>query len=78
MVLVTKKPPATAGHTRGRFDPWVGLSPWRRKWQPTPVHCLRNLTDRGARWATIHGVAESPTQLKELNRHKATMGDEIA
>ena len=19
------------------FDPWVGKSPWRRKWQPTPV-----------------------------------------
>ena len=22
---------------RGRFDPWVGKIPWRRKWQPTPV-----------------------------------------
>ena len=20
------------------FDPWVGKIPWRRKWQPTPVH----------------------------------------
>ena len=20
-----------------RFDPWVGKSPWRRIWQPTPV-----------------------------------------
>ena len=19
------------------FDPWVGKSPWRRNWQPTPV-----------------------------------------
>ena len=19
------------------FDPWVGTTPWRRKWQPTPV-----------------------------------------
>ena len=19
------------------FDPWVGKTPWRRKWQPTPV-----------------------------------------
>ena len=24
-------------HRRHRFDPWVGMSPWRRKWQPTPV-----------------------------------------
>ena len=23
---------------RLRFDPWVGKIPWRRKWQPTPVH----------------------------------------
>ena len=22
---------------RGRFDPWIGKSPWRRKRQPTPV-----------------------------------------
>ena len=22
---------------RQGFDPWVGKSPWRRKWQPTPV-----------------------------------------
>jgi len=19
------------------FDPWIGMIPWRRKWQPTPV-----------------------------------------
>ena len=24
-------------HKRRRFDPWVRKSPWRRKWQPTPV-----------------------------------------
>ena len=34
---------------RCRFDPWVEKSPWRRKWQPTPVflpgkpHGQRNL-----------------------------------
>ena len=22
---------------RHRFDPWVRKTPWRRKWQPTPV-----------------------------------------
>ena len=22
---------------RSRFDPWVGKSPWRRKWQPPPI-----------------------------------------
>ena len=24
-------------HRRRGFDPWVRKSPWRRKWQPTPV-----------------------------------------
>ena len=23
-----------------RFDPWVRMIPWRRKWQPTPVFLL--------------------------------------
>ena len=25
------------GPNRYRFDRWVGMIPWRRKWQPTPV-----------------------------------------
>jgi len=33
--------------------------PWRRKWQPTPVFLLGNPMDRGAWWATVHGVAKS-------------------
>ena len=24
-------------HKRSGFDPWVGMIPWRRAWQPTPV-----------------------------------------
>ena len=36
---------------RPGFDPWVGMIPWRRKWQLTPVflpgesHGLRSLVD---------------------------------
>ena len=26
---------------RPGFDPWVGMIPWRRKWQPTPVFLPR-------------------------------------
>jgi len=45
---------------RGRFDPWVGKNPWRRKWQPTPVFLLGNPMDRKAWQATVHGIAEQP------------------
>ena len=38
MVLVVKKPPASAGGVRDSgLHPWVGKIPWRRAWQPTIV-----------------------------------------
>ena len=55
------------------LDPWVGKIPWR-KWQPTPV-CLENPMDRGAWWATVHGVAQSRTRLKQLST--AQQGQEV-
>ena len=42
---------------RHGFDPWVVKIPWRRKWQPTPVFLPGKSMDRGAWWATVHGVA---------------------
>ena len=44
-----------------RFDPWVGKIPWRRGWLSTPVFLPGELEDRGAWWATVHGVAKSRT-----------------
>ena len=32
--------------------------PWRRKWQPTQCSSLENPMDRGAWWATVHGVSK--------------------
>ena len=35
---VLKNPPASAGDSgNSEFNLWVGMTPWRRKWQPTPV-----------------------------------------
>ena len=50
-------------YKRHGFDSFVEKIPWRGKWQPTPVFLLGNPIDRGAWWATIHGVAKSWTQL---------------
>ena len=41
------------------------MATWRREWQPTPVFLLENSTDRGAWWATFHGVAKSQTRLSD-------------
>ena len=50
-------------HKRCRFDPWVGKVTWRRRDNGSPFQysCLENPTDRGAWWATVHGVAKSQT-----------------
>ena len=41
--------------------------PLERKWQPTPVFCLENSMDRGARQVTVHGVAKNQTQLNDFH-----------
>ena len=58
-------------HMRQGFDPWVRKIPWRRAWQPTPVVLLENPMDKGAWWATVHGVAKGQIRLKWLSRHQA-------
>ena len=55
-------------HKRLGFDPWVGKIPWRRACNPLQCSCLVNPMDRGAWWATVHGVAKSRTRLKRLSR----------
>ena len=37
---------------------WVGKIPWRRNGYPLQYSCLGNSMDRGACWATAHGVAK--------------------
>ena len=34
------------------------IKEWRRKWQPTPVFLTENPMEKGAWWATVHGVAK--------------------
>ena len=50
---------------RRRFDPWVRKIPWRKIWQATPVFSPGNPMNRGAWWTTVHGVANSQTQLSK-------------
>ena len=52
-------------YRRRRFDLWVGKTPGRGNGNPLQVSCLGNPFDRGAWWATAHGVAKSRTQLSK-------------
>ena len=62
VVLVLKNPPANAGDVRvvGLIPGW-GRSPGEGNGYPLQYSCLENPMDRGAWWATVHGVAGSDT-----------------
>ena len=63
--LVVKNPPANAGDVRDASSiPGLGRSPGEGHGNPLQYSCLENPMDRGAWWATVHGVAKSQTRLK--------------
>ena len=48
--------------------PGLGRSPGEGNGNPLQYSCLENPMDRGAWWATVHGVAKSLTQLSTHTR----------
>ena len=53
--LMLKNQPTDAGHPGS--IPGLGSSPGEGNVNPLEYSCLENPMDRGARWATVHGVA---------------------
>ena len=49
--------------------PGSGRSPGGGHGNPLQYSCLETPMDRGAWWATVHGVARSQTRLKDLSVH---------
>ena len=71
---MTKNPPASAGDIReAGLIPGLGLSLGGGHGNLPQYFCLDNPMDRGALQATIHGVAESWTRLKQLSLHASLM-----
>ena len=65
-----KNLPANAGDvTDAGLIPGSGISPGGGHGNPLQYSCLGNTIDRGAWWATVHRVAKSQTQLKQLSTH---------
>ena len=46
--------------------PGLGKSPGEGNGHPLQYSCLENPMDRGAWWATVHGVAKSQTRLSDF------------
>ena len=46
--------------------PGLGRFPGEGNGYPLQYPCLENSMDRGTWWATVHGIANSQTQLKRL------------
>ena len=62
MVLVIKNPPVDAGDVRDAGSvPGLGRSAGGGHGNPLQYSWLENPQDRGAWWATVHGVAKSQT-----------------
>ena len=49
--------------------PGSGRSPGEGQGNPLQYSCPENPMDRGAWWATVHGVSKSQTGLKQLSMH---------
>ena len=60
-VSVVKNPPAIAGDTSS--IPGPRRSPGEGNGNLLQYSCLKNSMDRGAWWATVHGVAKSQTRM---------------
>ena len=61
---VVKNPPVNAEDIGDKGSiPGSGRSPGRQHGNPLQHSCLEYPMDRGAWWATVHGVTKSQTQL---------------
>ena len=67
VVLVVNNPAANAGDTRDTSSiSGSGRSPGEGNGNPLQYSCLEDPTDRGAWWATVHGVTKSWTRLSHF------------
>ena len=70
VALVVKSPTVRAGDISNAGSiPGSGRSPEGGHGTPLQYSCLENPMDRGALWATVHSVAKSQTQQKQLSMH---------
>ena len=70
---MVKNPPASEGDTRHKGSiPGSGRFPEGRHGNPLQYSCLGKPMDRGAWWATVHGVTKELNVTKQLNNSNNT------
>ena len=73
MVLIVRHPPANVEDVRDATSiPGLERFPGGGHGNPLQYSCLENPMDRGAWQATVHRVANSQTQLKQLSTDTCT------
>ena len=79
VALVVKNPPANAGDIRYLGSiPGLGRHPGGGNSNPLQYSCLENPMDRGAWWATVHGVAKSQTRLSDFHFQQIKAQEQMA
>ena len=68
--LSGKESACNAGDARS--IPGLGRSPGEGNGNPLQYSCLEHSMDRGAWWATVHGVAKSWDDTEQLSMHAYT------
>ena len=67
---MVKNLPANTGYARDTGSiPGSGRDPGGGNGNPLHYSCLENSMDRGACWATVHGVARSRTRLTKHRKY---------
>ena len=68
VALVVENSPANAGALRDAgLIPGLGRFPGEGNGNPLQCSCLENPMDRGAWWATAHGIPKNQTRLKQFS-----------
>ena len=68
MAQLVKNLPANAGEAKDRgVIPALGRSPGEGNGNSLQYSCLENPIDRGAWWATVHGVAKESGTTERLS-----------
>ena len=76
MALVVKNSPTSAQDVREvGLIPGLGRSPGEGNGNPLQYSCLENPMDRGAWWATAHGVARVRHDLATQERESLILRD---